>query len=64
MLSRHKCLKIKLLDERKNYNEMRNPTNLISRELDEKFNYLNEKYEIPKLISRVLLHKFFNDDEN
>ena len=29
---------------------------LVSRELDEKFNYLNDKYEIPKLISRILLH--------
>ncbi len=29
---------------------------LVNRELDEKFNYLNDKYEIPKLISRILLH--------
>ena len=29
---------------------------LVSRELDEKFNYLNDKYETPKLISRILLH--------
>ena len=29
---------------------------LVNRELDEKFNDLNDKYEIPKLISRILLH--------
>ena len=28
---------------------------LVNRELDQKFNYLNDKYEIPKLISRILL---------
>ena len=29
---------------------------LVNRELDGKFKYLNGKYEIPKLISRILLH--------
>ena len=50
--------KPKTLDEREENLPLNDEESkqLVSRELDEKFNYLNDKYEIPKLISRILLH--------
>jgi len=50
--------KPRTLDEREKILPLNNEESkqLVSRELDEKFNYLNGKYEIPKLISRILLH--------
>ena len=50
--------KPKTLDEREKNLPLNDEESkqLVNRELDEKFNYLNDKYEIPKLISRILLH--------
>ena len=50
--------KPKTLDEREKNLPLNDEESkqLVSRELDEKFNYLNDRYEIPKLISRILLH--------
>jgi len=50
--------KPKTLDEREKNLPLNDEESkqLVSRELDGKFNYLNDKYEIPKLISRILLH--------
>lgn len=49
--------KPKTLDEREKNLPLNDEESkqLVNRELDEKFNYLNDKYEIPKLISRILL---------
>ena len=50
--------KPKTLDEREKNLPLNDEESkqLVNRELDQKFNYLNDKYEIPKLISRILLH--------
>ena len=50
--------KPKTLDEREKNLPLNDEESkqLVNRELDEKFNYLNDKYEVPKLISRILLH--------
>ena len=48
----------KTLDERENDLPLNNEESkqLVNRNLDGQFNNLNKKYEVPKLISRILLH--------
>ena len=57
-LSNINVLKPKTLDEREKNLPLNDEESkqLVNRELDERFTYLNAKYELPKLISRILLH--------
>ena len=57
-LSSINVLKPKTLDEREKNLPLNDEESkqLVNRELDERFTYLNAKYKLPKLISRILLH--------